>query len=76
MNRGMSIATGEYIGILEPDDFADSNMFEVLYNVAKENDADIVKSNYYKYKTETGESIFYETLEGKEYNKPVSTTNT
>lgn len=46
MNKGLEIAKGEYIGIVESDDFVESNMFEELYRLAKENDADVVKSNF------------------------------
>lgn len=49
MNVGLANATGEYIGILETDDFADPDMFEKLYETAKRFDADVVKSNYYTY---------------------------
>ena len=49
MNMGIDAATGEYMGIVETDDWADANMFEQLYLSAKENDADFVKSNYYKF---------------------------
>lgn len=49
MNVGLDNATGEYIGIIETDDFADLDMFEKLYSVAKQHDADVVKSNYYTY---------------------------
>ena len=37
MNVGLQNATGEYIGIIETDDFADLNMFDELYKAAKEN---------------------------------------
>ncbi len=49
MNMGINAASGEYIGIIESDDFADSKMFEELYKIAVENDADIVKSDWYHY---------------------------
>ena len=49
MNVGLQNATGEYVGIIETDDFADPDMFEKLYEVAKRTDADVVKSNYYTY---------------------------
>jgi len=48
MNVGLERATGEYIAILEPDDFIDSRMYEDLYKIAKEFDSDIVKSCFYK----------------------------
>ena len=47
MNRGFDMATGEYIGIVESDDYADANMFETLYRVAKEENADVVKGGFY-----------------------------
>ena len=53
MNCGLAAAKGEYIGIVESDDFAETDMFEKLYALAKENDADVVKSNYYEYITDT-----------------------
>ena len=49
MNRGLEIAKGEYIGIVESDDFADSNMFERLYGLTDCGNIDIVRSNYYRY---------------------------
>lgn len=51
MNVGLSEATGEYIGIVEPDDFVEFDTFEKMYLVAKENDADVVKANFYEYST-------------------------
>ena len=50
-NTGMDIATGEYIGFVESDDFADEHMFEDLYELAKKHQADIVKSSWYYYNT-------------------------
>ena len=42
MNVGLDRATGEYIGILEPDDYVPLNMYEDLYQAAKERDLDFV----------------------------------
>lgn len=47
MNVGLSKATGEYIAILEPDDYIGSKMYEDLYNIAKNYDSDIVKTPFY-----------------------------
>lgn len=47
-NVGLERATGEYIAILEPDDFIDKDMYQDLYNKAIENNADIVKSGYFE----------------------------
>lgn len=55
MNRGFDMATGEYIGIIESDDFAELDMFEKLYNCAKEHSLDAVKSGFYFYWSKDGE---------------------
>ena len=47
MNRGIEMATGNYIGIVEPDDEISLDMFEKMYHVAITYKVDIVKSNYY-----------------------------
>lgn len=47
MNVGLDKATGEYIAIVEPDDYIDSKMYEDLYSIAKQYDSDIVKSCFY-----------------------------
>lgn len=49
MNRGFDLARGEYIGIVESDDYADPDMFESLYTIAHANDLDAIKSGYYLY---------------------------
>lgn len=40
-NNGMKIATGEYIGFVDSDDWVDLDYFEKLYNSAKKYDSDI-----------------------------------
>ena len=49
MNLGMQEALGEYIGIVEPDDYISSVMYELLYHRALATDADIVKSDFYRF---------------------------
>ncbi len=46
-NVGLEAARGEYIGIVEPDDYIAPEMYEELYAIAKRHDSDIVKSCYY-----------------------------
>lgn len=55
MNMGLDKASGEYIGIVESDDFADLNMFEELYELAKSNNVEVVKSDFYKYYSDKGD---------------------
>ena len=57
MNRGLDAASGEYIGIVESDDWVDADMFQDLVKIADENNADIVKSNFYTYTTEKGDEF-------------------
>lgn len=49
MNTGIKAAKGEYIGIIEPDDFVDVNMYKDLYETARENDLDFIKSDFNRF---------------------------
>ena len=49
VNLGITEALGEYIAIVETDDFIDRKMYEELYNYAKKVKADIVKAPYIDY---------------------------
>lgn len=49
VNDGLNAAHGEYIAVFEPDDWIEPDMYEVLYNTAKETNLDIVKADYFKY---------------------------
>lgn len=42
-NSGLDIATGEFVAFIDSDDFIDLNMFEHLYQIAKEYHADEVR---------------------------------
>lgn len=76
MNIGLDKATGEYIGIVEPDDFVPLSMYEDLYTVAKENDLDFVKADFYRFtrSEKTGDMhLIYNHLdsEGLDYNQVI-----
>ena len=59
MNLGLKEALGEYIGVVETDDFILPNMYEKLYTFAKKNNADYVKSDFDIFTTlEDGQRIF------------------
>lgn len=51
MNRGLEACRSKYVGIVEPDDFADPRMFEELSALAERTGADVVKSNYCEHVT-------------------------
>lgn len=49
VNKGIAKASGEFVGIVESDDFINPKMYEKLYAKAKETDAQVVKCNFYIY---------------------------
>src|SRR5574344_101595 len=51
MNRALREAKGDYIGIVEPDDFIHKDMYKILMAHSKNND--IVKSNYVNFSGKT-----------------------
>lgn len=60
VNCGISHASGEYIGIIEPDDYIERNMFECLYTTAENNHLDVVKSNLKRFYGDKDSRIFEE----------------
>ena len=46
-NFGLSKVNSEYFGFVDSDDVVESRMFELLYKSAKENQSDVVFSNFY-----------------------------
>lgn len=46
-NKGLEIAKGEYIGFIDSDDYIESDMYEVLYNLLKQYNADVSICNFY-----------------------------
>ena len=52
VNMGLKLAKGEYIAIIETDDFIEPNMFESLYAVAVNNDLDYVKGEFFTFTEE------------------------
>ena len=54
-NFGMKYATGEYIAFLDSDDYVEKNMYEEMYNLAKQEDADMVECDFVWEWEDTGE---------------------
>lgn len=44
-NKGLEVATGEYVGFVDSDDYIDKDYYEKLYSVATSYDADIACAN-------------------------------
>ena len=47
MNKGLELAQGEYIAIVESDDFIDEDGLERMVTLAQDNDVEVVKTNFY-----------------------------
>lgn len=81
MNIGMQKATGEFIGIVEPDDFIKADMYEHLYKTATKHLLDFVKADFYRFKKDagTGELLLdYNKLDstGRFYNRVICPSET
>lgn len=72
MNLGLKTAQGKYIGIIETDDFTDNDMYETLYQIAEDNQADVVKSNFYIYNGETDSSSYFDNFIGLPTERTIS----
>lgn len=60
MNLGIDAATGEYIGIVETDDYVRPEMFKQLYEIAHANNLDFVKADFYRFNHDKeGKEILY-----------------
>lgn len=62
MNKGLEKACGEYVGIVESDDFIDFDAFEKMYKIAKKYNLDVVKTNFYEYMTKKKRDIAKSTM--------------
>lgn len=67
MNVALAHATGEYVAIVESDDFVETDMLEKLYITAVERKADVVKANHYT--NRNGKDIFSNRLSNYPLNK-------
>lgn len=51
LNKGISAATGDYIGFVESDDMVVEEKLKMLLDYAEQTDADVVKGNYYLFES-------------------------
>lgn len=69
VNKGFDAATGEYIGIVEPDDYVAETMYEDLYEIASENRLDLVKADFYRFRRDNESGDMELTLNRLSLNK-------
>lgn len=69
VNLGIDAADGEYIGIVETDDYIDEKMYETLYDLTNNGAYDISKVNFYHFYDVTPEKIVIDNLKD---NLPVN----
>lgn len=65
-NSGIEIATGEYIAFVDSDDYVDTSMYKKLYEVANNNNSDVVFCGFNR---ELKRGKFFPVLECKELVK-------
>lgn len=54
---GLNVAQGEYIGFIDSDDWVDEEMFQSLYGIAQQENADIVQCSFVKTDDPADQSI-------------------
>lgn len=57
MNMGIDAAEGEYLGIVETDDWVEPQMYEDLYAIAKAENLDFVKGDFYRFEERESGSL-------------------
>lgn len=72
MNIGLEAANGEYIGIVESDDWVEPNMYASLYNLAKVENVDIVVSQLFFYYSKKQENIYTNKFPKQYWNKKIT----
>lgn len=71
LNLGFSISKGEYIGIVESDDFIEKNMYESLYENAKKYDLDISRCCFNYYSDEYIKEEHFDFIEKNKIFRPI-----
>ena len=69
LNQGLGIAHGQYVAILEPDDWYEPGMLETLYMLASQNNLDVVKADFYQYSNRTRRNNQYHLFKAGQCNR-------
>lgn len=72
MNHGLDIAKGKYIAILEPDDWYETSMLKTLYDLATQNNLDVIKCDFYQYSNQTRQNKQYHLFKPSQCDKVIS----
>lgn len=71
MNMGISSSRGEYIGIVETDDYIKEDMFETLYDLTENATVDIAKVNFWHLRYDNHDDVDF-IIDGTKKNLPKS----
>lgn len=71
MNLGLKASVGEYVGIVETDDYVERDMFEKMYSQAIKNQVDFIKGGYIGFigEEEKIERIITDKIKSENLNK-------
>lgn len=58
-NTGIEVASGEYISFVDSDDFIDPQMLNLLYNMGKKTESDVVIGNVKLYFNDSGNTEYF-----------------
>ena len=71
-NRGIEAANGNYIGLVESDDWIEPDMYEKLYNQITKFDAEVCIASFYSYKSN---SVFKNGMHDEPYTEIIENTD-
>lgn len=73
VNKGIEAAQGEYLAILESDDFILPGMYECLYALAQQHDLDVVKADFQRFSGHPGryKTVYANIATENLYGKPI-----